>query len=561
MSESRNERDTDFAGKITQRGNTWDVIVIGAGMGGSALVWSLRHFDIDILVLERGPYVPQEAENWDPEAVIATRRYEPDERWIDQNGDSFRPRVYYNVGGSSKFFGGSAFRLRREDFRFRTGEDGEAPAWPISYEDLAPWYAIAEKQMMVHGERGADPTDPETVPTAADVDSVTAKNAPTDPYPFPPLEDEQDIAWLRKRFLRAGLRPFPLPIAVHQGGGGHCRKGSPCDGFPCKIRAKGDGENAFLRPALRKPEARITLITGAEVRRLDHDYEGERIVRVEYELDSAVNEARLREPKDNQRSGGFVVLAAGAANSACLLLRSCSDRFPVGLANSSGMVGRNFMAHNNTVLMAINPFRVNSTRFQKTLAINDWYDLGNIQMRGKVLPHNLAGSSRFLVRIFRHWIARHSFDFWVMSEDYPDPENRVEPLEETRYAGDGGLSPVIRLVRRQNNLKRHRDLVLRFKKALRACGFLLILEREPEARTIQHQVGTIRFGNDPRTSVLDRDCRSYDIENLYVVDGSVFPSSAAVNPALTIAANALRVGNVVGQRLDGINRGTADTRG
>lgn len=519
---------------------TWDIVIIGAGLGGSALAWSLRKSGLKILVLERGEHIPQEPENWDPDEVISGGRYEPDETWVDESGRSFSPRVYYNVGGSSKFFGGSAFRLRRRDFAVKRWTEGDTPAWPITYDDLAPWYRIAEKQMMVHGERGTDPTDP------TDTDSAAADTDLPEPYPYPPLEDEPDIAWLRERLEQAGLTPFPLPIAVHQGGGGHCQKGSPCDGFPCKIRAKGDGENAFLRPALReirRTSTEIELVTGAYVSRLEHDANGRHVTRICYEHGGT---RRTTSP----REGGVVVLAAGAANSAVLLLRSRSELHPTGLANSTGLVGRNFMAHNNTVLMAINPFRRNRTRFQKTLAVNDWYldpALGNIQMRGKIQPQNLARSPRPLVRYLRHWIARHSFDFWVMSEDLPDAANRVEPIEMA--PGATHAKPAIRLTRRMNNVGPHRELVRRFRAVLRRCGFWFILERAPEARTIQHQVGTIRFGEDPTAAVLNRWCRSHEVENLYVVDGSVFPSSAAVNPALTIAANALRVGEYLKNHL------------
>jgi len=514
----------------------WDVIIVGAGLGGSALAWSLRDSGLKILILERGSYVPQEAENWDPDAVVTAGRYEPPEMWLDGDDAPFRPRVYYNVGGSSKFFGGSAFRLRREDFARKCFADGTAPAWPISYDDLAPWYDLAEERMWVHGLRGADLTDPATTGDTA---------AP--PYPHP--------------LKQTGLHPFALPIAVHQGHGGHCRKGSPCDGFPCKIRAKGDGENAFLRPALREGAATITLLTEAQVLRLEHDREGLRIAAVHYHHQGRDQVARLASVASadpaSANVGGIVALAAGAANSASLLLRSATPSHPQGLANGSGQIGRNFMAHNNTVLMAVHPFRLNRTQFQKTLAINDWYNLGNIQMRGKVLPQNLARSPRALVRLCRHWIARRSFDFWLMSEDRPDPENRVEPLE---MVGDGTQpQATIRLTRRLNNMDTHRQLVRRFRRVLRQCGFWFVLERQPEPRTIQHQVGTIRFGTDPRTAVLDRNCRSFEVGNLYVVDGSVFPTSAAVNPALTIAANALRVGAYLREKLqqpDGIDSGS-----
>lgn len=506
----------------------WDIVIIGAGLAGCAFVWALRQSGLRILILERGSYLPQEAENWDPEAVIQAGRYEPNDEWLSGQNERFRPRVYYNVGGSSKFFGGSAFRLRKEDFMRKDYPDGSTPEWPVSYVEMAPWYDIAERQMRVHGERYADPTDP------------AESGAPE--YPFPPLEDEPPIAWLRSQLKKQGLTPFPLPIAVHQGGGGHCQKGSPCDGFPCKVRAKGDGENAFLRPALseirRAGTASIQVETEAKVVRINCLDVGEKVDSVTYEKDGHTIEVSCK----------AVILAAGAVNSAALLLQSNCELHPTGIGNKNGLVGRNFMAHNNTVLMAINIFRKNPTRFQKTLSLNDWYfylpkadsrapeePRGNIQMRGKVLEENLKKSSFWWRRTFRRWIAAHSFDFWVMSEDLPKLDNRVTIAE------DG----TIRLARTMNNMKVHKDLVAQFKRVLRCCGFHIILEREPDPRTIQHQVGTIPFGTDPKTSVLDPWCRVHGMSNIYVVDGSVFPSSAAVNPALTIAANALRVGDHV----------------
>jgi choline dehydrogenase-like flavoprotein len=505
--------------------NEYDVIIVGAGMGGSALAYSLRETDLTVLVLERGPHIKQEAANWDPDEVISRRRYDPDETWTDERGAHYTPRVYYNVGGSSKFFGGTSFRFREADFAAKEYPEGRTEPWPISYADLQGYYDEAERQMWVHGLHGADSTEP-----------------PRGEYPHPPLEHEPPISWLASRLERVGLKPFPLPIAVHQGPGGRCRKGSPCDGFPCKIRAKGDGENAFLRPALRG-NASIEVVPETRVERLLHDEGGKRVtgVEIEHEGDRRVVSAR------------FVCVAAGAANTAALLLRSASDTYPNGLANGSGQVGRNFMAHNNTVLMALTPFRRNPTWFQKTLAVNDYYladgerpPLGNIQTRGKVLPQNLKRSARGLPRLLRGYISRHSFDFWVMSEDLPSGANRIE------LADDG----TIRLRRSLNNLDVHRRLVRRFKGALRRAGLPIVLERPPSPGTIQHQVGTARSGVDPATSVVDANCRSHELDNLYIVDGSVFPSSAAVNPALTIAANALRVGAAL--RAVAVRRGDTD---
>ncbi len=502
----------------------YDLVIIGAGMGGSALAYALRHTSHSILILERGEYIRQEDENWDIDAVITQRRYDPDDTWVDADGQEFTPRVYYNVGGSSKFFGGSSFRYREVDLTGRVYPEGETVPWPVSYEDLSPYYDEAEQAMKVRGLAGADPTEP-----------------PRGAYPFPPIESEPPIAQLAEGFRERGLTPFPLPIAVYQGTNGHCRKGSPCDGFPCKIRAKGDGENAFFRPAL-KDKKDITVITSARVTRLHHDTAGDRISHIEVMVDGKVQTVSAR----------LFVLAAGAANTAALLLGSASDRYPHGIANGSGQVGKNFMAHNNTVLMAFSLFRKNPTRFQKTITLNDFYHgdcpqgpgAGNIQMRGKVQAANNARHANPLVRLFAGFIAARSFDFWLMSEDLPSAENRVEVVP----AAGGGTR--IRLSRRLNNLSVHRDLVRSFRKILRSMGFSFIIERTPSPSVIQHQVGTARAGHDPATSVVNSSCRAHELENLYIVDGSIFPSSAAVNPALTIAANALRVGSILAEELD-----------
>lgn len=517
---------------MTESGE-FDVVIIGAGLGGCAVAYALRGSGLRVLMLERGDYLKQEAANWDPEAVVTAGRYETSERWIDEHGSEFSPRVYYNVGGNSKFFGAVALRFRREDFTERAYPDGKTVAWPITYDDLSPYYDEAEKLMWVHGKAGADPTEPER-----------------GEYPGPPLEHEPPVAWLAGRLAGAGLTPLPLPMAIDQGPDGRCQKGSPCDGFPCKIRAKGDGENSFLRPALREfPRGDLELRTGVRVTRLIHDESGSAVAGAEYTSGGETRTVNAR----------VFVVTAGAANSAALFLRSASDRFPHGLANSSDQVGRNFMSHNNTVLMAFSPFRRNPTKFQKTLAFNDFYlqpsasgatalaspgggadtvqPRGHIQMRGKVVEANLRKSPRAILRFFARCIAARSFDFWVMSEDLPDPENRVE------------VASPIRLSRRLNNTGPHRALVRTLKAALRRAGLPIVIEREPSPRTIQHQSGTLRMGADPARSVVNSECRTHDLSNLYVADGSVFPSSAAVNPALTIAANALRVGSIIREHL------------
>ncbi len=480
----------------------FDIVIVGSGLGGSAAAKVLQETGRSILILERGDYVKQEKANWDVIEVSVKRRYDSPEKWIDGNGKEFSPRTYYNVGGSTKFYGGTALRFRESDFAARTLGEGRTVAWPFSYDELRPWYDQAERLLEVHGQTGEDPTEP-----------------PRGPFPFPPLEQEPVIATLAERLRSQGLHPIHLPIAVDQGGKGRCIKGSPCDGFPCLYRAKGDAENRLLRPLLLKKPANVTLWTNALVERLETGPSG-----------AVTSVLVVRNGERVEVEGGVFILSAGAVNSAALLLKSKSPRHPNGLANGSDQVGRNFMSHNNTVLLALSPWRKNPTEFQKTLTIHDFYEWGTIQCRGKVKPEMLQSKNAWALRTFRKAIAARSVDFWVMSEDLPDPSNRVTVDDEGR----------IHLTRKATNLAAHRALVTRAKSMLAKAGLPLCFVDERGINAIQHQCGTVRMGDDPRTSVLDPWCRSHEVENLYVIDAGFFPSSAAVNPALTVLAQALR---------------------
>ena len=480
----------------------FDIVIVGSGLGGSAAAKVLQETGRSILILERGDYVKQEKANWDVIEVSVNRRYDSPEKWIDGNGKEFSPRTYYNVGGSTKFYGGTALRFREADFASRDLGGGKTVAWPFSYNELRPWYDQAERLLEVHGQTGEDPTEP-----------------PRGPFPFPPLEQEPVIATLAERLRSQGLHPIHLPIAVDQGGKGRCIKGSPCDGFPCLYRAKGDAENRLLRPLLLKKPANVTLWTNALVERLETGPSG-----------AVTSVLVVRNGERVEVEGGVFILSAGAVNSAALLLKSKSPRHPNGLANGSDQVGRNFMSHNNTVLLALSPWRKNPTEFQKTLTIHDFYKWGTIQCRGKVKPEMLQSKNAWALRTFRKAIAARSVDFWVMSEDLPDPSNRVTVDDEGR----------IHLTRKATNLAAHRALVTRAKSMLAKAGLPLCFVDERGINAIQHQCGTVRMGDDPRTSVLDPWCRSHEVENLYVIDAGFFPSSAAVNPALTVLAQALR---------------------
>ncbi len=487
-----------------------DIVIIGTGAGGGTLAHALRDSGARVLILERGDFLPQEPENWSPEAVFLRNRYKTAERWHDAAGGTFAPGVHYFVGGNTKVYGAALPRLRREDFGELAHEGGVSPAWPVTYDDLEPYYARAEAVYLVHGAPG-DPTDPPR----------------SGPYPFPPMPQDPYMAELTERLRDQGLHPAALPIGVDRRPGGRCIRCKTCDAFVCRVLAKGDADVCGVRPALERPN--VELVTRAFARRLRTEPGGRRVVAVEVERD----DERFDVHADT------VVVACGAVNSAALLLRSAGGAHPHGLANSSGLVGRHYMVHNNSVLVAVHPTRRNDTVFQKTITVNDFYfgeigfpyPMGNLQPIGKLQAAMLAADQPRVPEPVLRAVADRSVDWWVMSEDLPDPENRVT------LAPDGG----IRVHWTPNNLIAHERLMRAAKRMLRRADYPVLLSRRMGIATNSHQCGTLRFGHDPATSVLDPFCRAHDLANLYVVDGSFFPSSSAVNPALTIAAQALRV--------------------
>jgi choline dehydrogenase-like flavoprotein len=508
----------------------YDIVIIGTGAGGGTLAHRLAPSGKRILLLERGDYLRREPENWDSREVFVKSRYKAPEEWYDGQGQPFHPGAHYYVGGNTKAYGAVLFRLRERDFDEVRHHGGVSPAWPISYDDLAPYYTEAERLYHVHGLRGADPTEP-----------------PADgPYPYPPVRHEPRIRRLADDLERAGHRPFPLPVGVlldetdweHSA----CVRCSRMDGFPCLVDGKADAHVVAVRPALEHPN--VTLVRRARVERLETGPDGRTVTRVVADRDG------IRETY----SGDVVVVSAGAVNSAALLLRSANDRHPNGLGNSSGVVGRHYMCHLNSALIALSK-DPNPTRFQKTLGVNDFYwgaedyeyPLGHIQMLGKTDGQMLrAGAPRGTPPPVLDYVARHAIDFWLTTEDLPLPENRV--TVDTH----GG----IHLSYTDRNIESHHRLVGKLKALLPhlGCRDRLIPntitrdERIPIAG-VAHQCGTVRFGTDPAASALDVNCKAHDLDNLYVVDTSFFPSSSAVNPALTAMANAMRVGDHLLERL------------
>ncbi len=512
----------------------YDVIIIGTGAGGGTLARHLAPSGKRILLLERGDWLPRELENWDGDAVFEKNRYVSSDTWYDKEGKAFQPQVHYCVGGATKLYGAALYRQRKEDFGELRHHDGISPAWPISYDEMEPYYTKAELMYLVHGARGEDPTEP---PYSA-------------PYPFPAVSHEPRIQHLSNDLAKAGYHPFHTPngIMLHEQNRAFstCIRCATCDGFPCLVHAKSDAEVIGVRPALEYPN--VTLLTNARAIKLNTDASGTTVTGVVVE--------RNREIEAFQ--GDIVVVAAGAANTAKLLLMSANDKHPNGLANGSDQVGRNYMFHNCIAVLAVSK-EPNPTRFQKTLGVNDFYfgmegfeyPMGNIQMVGKSQASMYKGEKPIETKLAPMFtlndIALHAVDFWLSTEDLPNPKNRVSVDKEGRVTLSYTSSNDVpkqklydKLKSMLNHLGMHPDHLI---------PRTMYMKNDIPVAGVAHQAGTCRFGRDPKSSALDVNCKAHELDNLYVVDTSIFPSISAVNPALTAIANALRVGDHLLERL------------
>jgi choline dehydrogenase-like flavoprotein len=514
--------------------DTYDVIIVGSGAGGGTLAHRLAPSGKRILLLERGDWLPRELENWLAQSVFVENRYVSPETWYDAKGKPFQPQIHYFVGGATKLYGAALYRLRREDFGELHHHDGISPAWPISYDELEPYYTQAEQLYQVHGARGEDPTEPDA----------------SAPYPHPAVSHEPRIQQLSDDLAAAGYHPFHAPCGIlldeTNPPYSTCIRCANCDGFPCAVHAKSDAEVIGVRPALEHPN--VTLLTNARAVSLSTNAEGTAVAEVVVEHDG----------ETKAFTGGLVVVSCGAANSAKLLLESASDKHPNGLANGSDQVGRNFMFHDSRAVLALSR-EENPTVYQKTLGLNDFYlgtddfdyPLGNVQMVGKSQAPMFRGEKPVETRLAPQWsldrIARHAIDFWLSTEDLPSPDNRVT------VGADGKVT----LSYAETNAEAKKRLYEKVKSILGELdmnpGHLVhrfaYMKNEIPVAGCAHQAGTCRFGSDPESSVLDTNCRAHEVDNLYVVDTSFFPSIGAVNPALTAMANALRVGDHLLARL------------
>jgi choline dehydrogenase-like flavoprotein len=514
---------------------SYDVVIIGTGAGGGTLARALAGSGKRILLLERGGWLPREPANWITEEVFVQNRYVSPDTWYDGDGRAFQPQVHYFVGGSTKLYGAALYRLRAEDFGELHHHAGISPAWPVSYDELEPYYTRAEQLYEVHGARGEDPTEP---PSSA-------------AYPFPAVSHEPRIQQLSDDLEAAGYHPFHAPCGVRLREENMpysaCVRCMDCDGFPCAVHGKSDAEVMGVRPALEQPT--VTLLTGARAVKLETNDAGTAVTSVVVE----------REGETERYTGDIVVVSCGAANSAALLLASATDKHPNGLANGSDQVGRNYMFHGSQAVLALSR-EENPTVFQKTLGLNDFYfsggddfefPLGNIQMIGKSQPEMFRGEKPHETLLAPEWslekVARHAVDFWLSTEDLPLAENRVTLASDGKiqiaYAPSNGEAKK-RLLSKLESMLEHLDMAHHHLLPRHAY-----MKNDIPVAGCAHQAGTCRFGADPASSVLDVDCKAHQLDNLYVVDTSFFPSIGAVNPALTAMANALRVGDHLLDRL------------
>ncbi len=446
----------------------YDIVIIGSGAGGGTMARALSDSGARVLVVERGQAVPQEDDNWNPAAVWKQLRYRATERWLDARGDEFLPYTHYGVGGNTKFWGSVLYRLRREDFQATEHIDGESPAWPIDYDTLEPYYDQAERLYHVHGQHGVDPTDP-----------------PRKPFPYAPIPHAAGMADDCRRARAPGSSPVVPAARSHSAR----RTGRMCVVQHVQFVPLPDSREERCRSMRNRAGARP----------------GDRRA-----VDQRARTASHHEPIGQDRRGrrdrtqrltvvkvgaSLVIVSCGAVNSAALLLRSKNDKHREGLANSSGLVGRRYMAHLATMMQGFHPFRTNDTVFQKTVAINDFYlsgpsskyPLGHIQSQGRT--HGV------MAQTVVPWIPLWAYDAWVargvdwlaMSEDLPRDENRVTVGSDGR----------IQLHYRPNNLVAHGLLVRETTRILHRLGFWKVMTHSHKSKNTTHQCGTLCFGTDP----------------------------------------------------------------
>ncbi len=567
----------------------YDAIIIGTGAGGGTLALHLAQAGKSLLILERGPFMPQEKLNCFFNYVLGYNVFYTRESWIDKDGKALHPQQAYFVGGQTKVYGAAMFRMRAEDFGVIQHKGGISPAWPISYADLEPFYTQAEELFHVHGDLGTAP------PVAGGYGSSFD---PTEPfhskkYPYPAFSNEPRMQAIEDSVRKLGVNTFPVPLGLKRNEAdplkSACIRCDTCDGYPCLVHAKSDSDINCIRQILGMPN--VTLMTSTRVVKLLTNATGTAVTAVEVvhtgtsRTFGTVDEHAP--PSTNgkavQYEADLFCLCAGAVNSAVVLLASANDKHPAGLANSSDQVGRNFMYHQADALLALTT-DANHDAYTKTWGTNDFYfkdsdpaypyPLGQVQPVGSFHHEMMKGDAPPLTPGFvLEGMKHHAVPWWLTTEDLPDPENRVtlhnatpsavenpQPgLAGAHASGDTGAANETEIVNDHapgriqlsytpNNVESFDRLKDRWVDVLKRAGHAATslplhayFKKRIPLEGVGHQNGTCRMGADSATSVLDVHCKTHDLDNLYVVDASCFVSATAVNPSLTIIANAIRV--------------------
>ncbi len=492
--------------------NKYDVIVVGSGLGGATSAYLLSQMEgLKVLVIERGQSVKRDDLDWNPETILVKGRYFPKSpnAYVTQYG---RPRAIFKlnevVGGQTVFYGGAAFRFRKSDFA----------KWPISFEEFEPYYGQAEVLLQVHGEINNPHDEGRSQQLPFEAPALSA----------PALRISQSAKKL-------GYRPYKIPLAIDFN---KCQLCNTCDGFPCKVNAKMEGEVGLLDKAIKSG---VTLLKETVVTKILHDGKEAHGVIACSQVTGEQVEYRAK----------TVIVSAGAIHSSALLLNSkVNDQLPAG-----DIIGKYLMRHCNAVVGGVFPFKTNPEQvFHKQVVISDFYDDLREELGTAVgVIQDIYTPSNDVLKAFLPWPIKWANvmtgfiqNLLCIAEEEPHEQNRVTLLEEGKE--DGFPSIHIQHSYSQNDYRRRDYLLKRSKRILRKAGAFIF--KKYDIDSFSHAVGTVRFGNDPQTSAMDKNCKIHNFNNLYVVDGSFMPTSGGVNPSLTIVANAIRVMEKVKSQLN-----------